>query len=831
KPLLSAVHDLSQLLLNLVEIVKLDIQDPNDVRQFQLKSETAAIKDSVASISKKLKESEKLDPVFSEASKVVLSSINGFDVHVQTLDAASLPPLARSAAIVQDGQKQLLELLNAAASKKNVEDYGKIATASSEILVQVNQELANIMQQTDNAESKSNLHDLAKGLGETAIMAIAALKMGSHKGHETMARGKINQTIKEMNSKLIEVEAAVNEVTGGIVAIKEVSHQVDEVRTDLESSLKIARAKELNPVAVTESFAAHKDGLLLSAQKLTEVFKTFVNANSLDQETLGTLVESSGEALQELKMKAIVSATALSSADFGTQQELLRSTMEISDAMKNLLEATANASGCQSGSAVAELNGHIEHQFDVVSKLVGVVKALDEQASRNFSAYQNVINAMRLSLLTLKSDEPAFGTALPAEVVAIANQLSASIGTLVAKAGLKIDDNIPLMNTVKDDLENLCRAGKAVVVNAPSDKAELTLQSVTQLCNDSIKLVESIQNGQETGQLTQLKQQLQGSVKNISLSVASVAIAASKLVPDGYVDPNDPDVIAERELLSAANAIEAAARKLAALKPAEKPRQANEDLNFDEQILEAAKGIIAASSALVRSATSVQREIVAKGKSDTHGSWCEGMVRTAKLVLGSTNELCEAANSYVKEEAPIERVIVCAKSVSASTIQLLTASGIKGDSTSTVQIRLQSAGKAVTMATEQLVKACQEAKDESIVESEDHRGITSHKAKILEMEAQMKVLRLEKELDQAREALAAIRKQKQLYAAPAVVPQAAQPKRYAPGKNDDVATTTPASVKDIRAAFNQKGNRASLMPLARPPGTKLNKALPNRPLS
>ena len=52
---------------------------------------------------------------------------------------------------------------------------------------------------------------------------------------------------------------------------------------------------------------------------------------------------------------------------------------------------------------------------------------------------------------------------------------------------------------------------------------------------------------------------------------------ASGLVPDGYVDPNDPNVIAERELLSAANSIEAAAKKLSAMRPAERPREANQD--------------------------------------------------------------------------------------------------------------------------------------------------------------------------------------------------------------------------------------------------------------
>jgi len=39
-----------------------------------------------------------------------------------------------------------------------------------------------------------------------------------------------------------------------------------------------------------------------------------------------------------------------------------------------------------------------------------------------------------------------------------------------------------------------------------------------------------------------------------------------------WVDPNDPNVIAEQELLAAASSIEAAAKKLAQLRPRKKPK-------------------------------------------------------------------------------------------------------------------------------------------------------------------------------------------------------------------------------------------------------------------
>lgn len=43
-------------------------------------------------------------------------------------------------------------------------------------------------------------------------------------------------------------------------------------------------------------------------------------------------------------------------------------------------------------------------------------------------------------------------------------------------------------------------------------------------------------------------------------------------------------------------------------------QEADESLNFEEQILEAAKSIAAATSALVKAASAAQRELVAQGK-------------------------------------------------------------------------------------------------------------------------------------------------------------------------------------------------------------------------
>ncbi|RXM33648.1 Talin-2 [Acipenser ruthenus] len=233
-----------------------------------------------------------------------------------------------------------------------------------------------------------------------------------------------------------------------------------------------------------------------------------------------------------------------------------------------------------------------------------------------------------------------------------------------------------------------------------------------------------------------------------------------------WVDPEDPTVIAETELLGAAASIEAAAKKLEQLKPRAKPKQADENLDFEEQILEAAKSIAAATSALVKSASAAQRELVAQGKVGSipanavdDGQWSQGLISAARMVAAATSNLCEAANASVQGHASEEKLISSAKQVAASTAQLLVACKVKADQDSEAMRRLQAAGNAVKRASDNLVRAAQKAafdKNDAadvVVKTKFVGGI----AQIIA--AQEEMLRKERELEEARKKLAQIRQQ------------------------------------------------------------------------
>lgn len=189
-------------------------------------------------------------------------------------------------------------------------------------------------------------------------------------------------------------------------------------------------------------------------------------------------------------------------------------------------------------------------------------------------------------------------------------------------------------------------------------------------------------------------------------------------------------------------------------------------MKFDEIILEAAKGIMAASSALVRAANAAQRELIDQGKvakrpltSSDDGQWSEGLISAARLVAAATHSLVEAAQNLVQGLSTEELLISTAKQVASSTAQLLIACRVKSDPNSESGRRLQAAGNAVIKSTDNLVRAAQQALD---MEEEHTLRINTSMVDGMaqEINARSEVLKRERELELARNKLTAIRQAK-----------------------------------------------------------------------
>lgn len=192
-------------------------------------------------------------------------------------------------------------------------------------------------------------------------------------------------------------------------------------------------------------------------------------------------------------------------------------------------------------------------------------------------------------------------------------------------------------------------------------------------------------------------------------------------------------------------------------------QQADDNMNFDEMILEAAKAIMAASSALIRAANASQRELIDQGKvakrpltSSDDGQWSEGLISAARLVAAATHSLVEAAQNLVQGVGTEEMLISSAKQVASSTAQLLIACKVKSDPNSESGRRLQAAGNAVIKSTDNLVRAAQQA-----IEGEEEHTLRLNRNMVdgmaQEINARSEVLKMERQLEEARNKLTAIR--------------------------------------------------------------------------
>jgi hypothetical protein len=195
-------------------------------------------------------------------------------------------------------------------------------------------------------------------------------------------------------------------------------------------------------------------------------------------------------------------------------------------------------------------------------------------------------------------------------------------------------------------------------------------------------------------------------------------------------------------------------------------QETKEELNFDEMILEAAKSIAAATSALIKAASAAQRELIITGTvsrtpltSSDDGQWSEGLISAARMVAAATHSLVESANALVQGLSSEEKLISSAKQVASSTAQLLVACKVKADPDSESTKRLQAAGNAVKRATDNLVRAAQQA-----IQHEEERSLILNRRIVggiaQEINARSEVLRIEKELEEARGRLTAIRQAK-----------------------------------------------------------------------
>jgi talin len=639
----------------------------------------------------------------------------------------------------------------------------EVTTAYSELANHCRGALAT----ADDEDISRRLKAAVQELGDSLVDLVQAAGNVQNNPTDASSKRELSDTARQVASKVTFVLSALQAGAQGTQACINAVSAIEGIIGDLETTIMFANAATLNPDREGDLFADHREDILRTAKTLVEDTKSLVSGAAASQEELARAAEAGVATITGLSEHVKQGATSLTSDDPEAQVLLLNGVKDVAAALSALVTATKNASGKSvQDPAMENLRSCAKVMVANVSSLLKTVKSVEDEAARGARALETAIDAINTQLTELDSANPPSKDATAEDLIRITKGVTlATAKSVAAGNSCRQDDVTAAANMGRRAVEDMLVTCKAAATAAETEDTKVRCITAGRECTLAFKALLELVHAILLKPTHDKKQKLTTYSKEVAACVSEVVQSAEVLKGSDWVDPSDPNVIAENELLSAAAAIEAAAKKLAALKPRERPAEADESLNFDEQILQAARAIAAATGALVKSATAAQRELVAQGRlrpgiaGSDDSQWAEGLVSAARLVAAATQSLCEAANAAVQGNASEEKLVASAKAVANSTAQLLVACRVKADAGSENSRRLHAAGYAVKKASESLVAAAKQQAD-----ADDEREVSVNRAMVggiaQEIEAQEAILRKERELEEAKKQLSKIRKAK-----------------------------------------------------------------------
>uniref|UniRef100_A0A671YHD7 Talin 1 n=1 Tax=Sparus aurata TaxID=8175 RepID=A0A671YHD7_SPAAU len=611
-------------------------------------------------------------------------------------------------------------------SNTNPDDLGGLANQLTNEFGNLANEAKYAAVTAENDEIGSHIKKQVGELGFSCTGLVTKAGALQCSPNDSFTKKELIESARKVSEKVSHVLASLQAGNRGTQACITAASAVSGIIADLDTTIMFATAGTLNRENA-ETFADHRECILKTAKTLVEDTKLLVSGAGASQEKLAQAAQSSVSTITKLADVVKLGAASLGSEDPETQVVLINAVKDVAKALGNLISATKAAAGKpHDDPSMLQLKNSAKVMVTNVTSLLKTVKAVEDEATKGTRALEATIEHIKQELAVFSSSDPPPKTTTPEEFIRMTKGITMATAKAVAAGNsCRQEDVIATANLSRRAIAEMLHSCKQAAYH-PEVNKEVQMRALrygNECASGYLGLLEHvlviIQKPSHD-----LKQQLASYSKRVAGSVTELIQAAEAMKGTEWVDPEDPTVIAENELLGAAAAIEAAAKKLEQLRPRTKPKV----------------GAIPANAV-------------------DDGQWSQGLISAARMVAAATNNLCEAANSAVQGHASEEKLISSAKQVAASTAQLLVACKVKADQDSQTMKRLQAAGNAVKRASDNLVKAAQkaafDAQDDQavVVKSKMVGGI----AQIIA--AQEEMLRKERELEDARKKLAMIRQQ------------------------------------------------------------------------
>ncbi|XP_061763821.1 huntingtin-interacting protein 1-related protein-like [Nerophis ophidion] len=516
---------------------------------------------------------------------------------------------------------------------------------------------------------------------------------------------------RELESLRAQLQQQLNINAQQKVELDRLRRELDSARAELARVNNTLQSQELSGTQLSSSLAglqAERDALMRSVR---------------DQEA----------ELNSLRQQAQLHQSSM-------EQERQRSSMELGS-----LHAQLQQQACREGELYQKLQ---EEQFCLLQCAVveaegiildAVAKLDDPIHVRCISSPDYLVNRAELTLGSVDKMQQS-------HVAYLGNRNDAS-GLLRAVTQFS--------HTAADTIVN----GGATSHSAPTDQADRLTDSCRDCANHCLQF------------LKDLKQQatLQSADSTaIRYAVQRILALGQELRPKGQdVLKEELGDMVDKEMLATSTAIEEAVLRMDEILSQARRDTSGLKLEVNQSILGSCSDLMKAVHMLVTASTDLQKDIVEGGRGAASSTefyaknsrWTEGLISASKAVGWGATQLLDSADRVVGDTGRYEELIACSHEIAASTAQLVAASKVKADRGNRKLSTLQQASRHVNDMAAVVVTSTKHGQRQISDEgSMDFSGMSLIKLKKEEMEAQVKVLQLESQLEQERVRLGELRK-------------------------------------------------------------------------
>jgi len=662
----------------------------------------------------------------------------------------------------------------------------QISTISKDVanyISNVAQNVSSILFTTSDQKIRDSIVINARQVIQSTAEIINLLKNGAM-DKNTSNQTQINDSFRGTHDGIARFLQSLKQGAIGEILSDAAVENIRKVITDLDAYSLFAAAGQLDEQSSSASQLdqATKQANLKNLQKdivygsklLIVSASQLVGSSKGTQEHLGSATTKVANTVTDLVKSAKEIASVLS--DISSQQDILSASKALSLASQQLVLAGKDAQRFKKDTtAFRSLGKAAEGVAEVVGNFLASVYHAISEAGRGIKELEKTF-----VLVTSYHEKPEN----------IISNSKATAETFAQSARDVAKSSIDIVTSYQTSQDELVKSSQelsgAVQSFISNSKGVLSLLGTT--AEDEAlktKVNENVKNVTLTvlNHIKQVKDQDKG-VTGVKVSASSRAVAdniqsilaMSKSLPGGQNIVVDDDIsedleqTAEDELLACARSIEEATANLIAARPKTKPTKGGmlDAEGIAATIVDASSSIAQAVSRLVHAAAVAQSKrrenAIASGSVYSKDpTWSNGLISAAKAVAAATHRLVEAGIKAGSGKAEEEELIATARAVAAATALLVSASRAKSgdDSASqTAHASLSAAAKKVAAATSDLVSAAKAATVfEEQQEEEEQQEFNFTGSKVKELEQQMKILRLEKELESERRKMLNSRKQ------------------------------------------------------------------------